>query len=68
MVVHDAFGDALAADEDTVIQHALRFYGEMKYHEFEGFEFDHDMTPKLVRDLDGSLFMILPISRVSYGE
>jgi ribulose-5-phosphate 4-epimerase/fuculose-1-phosphate aldolase len=40
-------------------QHALRFYGEMKYHEFEGFEFDPDMTPKLIRDLDGGSFMIL---------
>src|ERR1700722_7004158 len=30
-------------------QHALRFYGEIKYHEFEGFEFDPDMTPKLIR-------------------
>ena len=40
-------------------QHALRFYGELKYHAFEGFEFDPDMTPKLIRDLDGGLFMIL---------
>ena len=31
----------------------------MKYHEFEGFEFDHDMTPKLVRDLEGGSFLIL---------
>jgi ribulose-5-phosphate 4-epimerase/fuculose-1-phosphate aldolase len=40
-------------------QHALRFYGEVKYHEFEGFEFDHEMTPKLLRDLDGGSIMIL---------
>lgn len=40
-------------------QQAMRFYGEMKYHEFEGFEFDDDMTPKLLRDLDGGQFMIL---------
>ena len=40
-------------------QHALRFYGEIRYHEFEGFEFDHEMTPKLVRDLDGGSFLIL---------
>ena len=40
-------------------QHAIRFYGEIKYHEFEGFEFDADMTPKLVRDLDGGAFMFL---------
>jgi len=31
----------------------------MKYHEFEGFEFDPDMTPKLIRDLNGGSFMIL---------
>jgi ribulose-5-phosphate 4-epimerase/fuculose-1-phosphate aldolase len=40
-------------------QHAMRFYGEMKYHDFEGFEFDHDMTPRLVKDLDGGKFMLL---------
>src|SRR5439155_22196953 len=43
----------------TIKQHALRFYGEIRYHEFEGFEFDHEMTPKLVRDLDGGSFLIL---------
>jgi hypothetical protein len=32
-----------------ISQHALRFYGEMKYQESEGFEFDHDMTPKLLQ-------------------
>jgi ribulose-5-phosphate 4-epimerase/fuculose-1-phosphate aldolase len=42
-----------------ITQHALRFYGELKYHEFEGFEFDHGMTPKLLRDLEGGCFMIL---------
>lgn len=40
-------------------QHALRFYGEMKYHEFEGFEFDPEMTAKLIRDLEGGSYMIL---------
>jgi ribulose-5-phosphate 4-epimerase/fuculose-1-phosphate aldolase len=40
-------------------QHALRFHGELTYHDFEGFEFDPDMTPKLIRDLDGGQFMIL---------
>jgi ribulose-5-phosphate 4-epimerase/fuculose-1-phosphate aldolase len=42
-----------------ITQHALRFYGEIKYHEFEGFEFDHEMTPKLLRDLGGGCYMIL---------
>ena len=27
----------------------------MKYHEFEGLEFDHDMTPKLLRSRRGSV-------------
>jgi ribulose-5-phosphate 4-epimerase/fuculose-1-phosphate aldolase len=40
-------------------QHALRFYGELQYHAFEGFEFDPDMTPRLLRDLKGGKVMIL---------
>ena len=36
-------------------QHAMRFYIEMKYHDFEGFEFDPDMTGKLMRDLEGGI-------------
>src|ERR1051326_7987350 len=40
-------------------QHALGFYKDMKHHNFEGLEFDHDMTPKLVRDLEGGSVMIL---------
>lgn len=42
-----------------ITQHAMRFWGELKYHEFEGFEFDHDMTPKLLRDLEGGSLMML---------
>jgi ribulose-5-phosphate 4-epimerase/fuculose-1-phosphate aldolase len=59
---HTVSGMGVAAHKFGLLpinQHALRFYGELKYHEFEGFEFDHDMTPKLVRDLDGGSFMIL---------
>ena len=40
-------------------QHAMRFYGEMRYHAFNGFEFDPEMTPRLVRDLDGGKYMLL---------
>lgn len=40
-------------------QHGMRFYGKMKYHEFNGFEFDPDMTQRLLRDLDGGQFMLL---------
>jgi ribulose-5-phosphate 4-epimerase/fuculose-1-phosphate aldolase len=59
---HTVAGMGVAAHKFGLLpinQHAIRFYGEIKYHEFEGFEFDHDMTPKLVRDLDGGAFMIL---------
>ena len=42
-----------------VSQHAMRFYGEMRYHEFQGFEFDPDMTALLLRDLDGGKNMLL---------
>lgn len=59
---HTVNGMGVAAHKFGLLpinQHAMRFYGEMKYHEFEGFEFEHEMTPKLVRDLDGGSFMIL---------
>jgi ribulose-5-phosphate 4-epimerase/fuculose-1-phosphate aldolase len=59
---HTVSGMGVAAHKFGLLpinQHALRFYGEIKYHEFEGFEFDHDMTPKLLRDLDGGCYMIL---------
>jgi ribulose-5-phosphate 4-epimerase/fuculose-1-phosphate aldolase len=59
---HTVSGMGVAAHKFGLLpinQHAMRFYGEMKYHEFEGFEFDPDMTPKLLRDLDGGRVMIL---------
>ena len=59
---HTVAGMGVAAHKFGLLpinQHALRFYGEIKYHAFEGFEFDHDMTPKLLRDLEGGKFMIL---------
>jgi ribulose-5-phosphate 4-epimerase/fuculose-1-phosphate aldolase len=59
---HTVSGMGVAAHKFGLLpinQHAMRFYGEMKYHEFEGFEFDPDMTPKLLRDLDGGHVMIL---------
>ena len=37
----------------------MRFYGELKYHDFKGFEFDPEMTPRLLRDLEGGAFMLL---------
>src|SRR5438094_5134741 len=59
---HTVAGMGVAAHKSGLLpinQHALRCYGEVKYHEFEGFEFDHDMTPKLVCDLEGGSFLIL---------
>src|SRR3954451_10824931 len=59
---HTVSGMGVAAHKFGLLpinQHAIRFYGEVKYHEFEGFEFDDDMTPKLIRDLGGGFFMIL---------
>jgi ribulose-5-phosphate 4-epimerase/fuculose-1-phosphate aldolase len=59
---HTVAGMGVAAHKFGLLpinQHALRFYGELKYHEFEGFEFDPDMTPKLVRDLAGGSLLIL---------
>ncbi len=40
---HTVNGMGVAAHKFGLLpinQHALRFYGELKYHEFEGFEFD----------------------------
>ena len=59
---HTIAGMGVAAHKFGLLpinQHAMRFWGELKYHEFEGFEFDHDMTPKLLRDLDGVNLMML---------
>jgi ribulose-5-phosphate 4-epimerase/fuculose-1-phosphate aldolase len=59
---HTVAGMGVAAHKFGLLpinQHALGFYGELKYHEFEGLEFDHDMTPKLLRDLDGGSVMML---------
>jgi ribulose-5-phosphate 4-epimerase/fuculose-1-phosphate aldolase len=59
---HTVAGMGVAAHKFGLLpinQHAIRFYGEIRYHDFEGFEFDDEMTPKLIRDLDGGQFMIL---------
>lgn len=42
-----------------ITQHAMRFYGELKYHEFQGFEFDPAMTQRLMNDLEGDKNMLL---------
>ncbi len=40
-------------------QHAMRFYGELKYHDFKGFEFEPEMTRRVAVDLDGGRYMLL---------
>ena len=40
-------------------QQAMRFYGELKYHDFKGFEFDPAMTRHLLDDLEGGTCMLL---------
>jgi ribulose-5-phosphate 4-epimerase/fuculose-1-phosphate aldolase len=40
-------------------QHAMRFYGTIRYHDFKGFEFDAEMTQRLLDDLDGGTCMLL---------
>ena len=41
-------------------QHAMRFYGEIKLHEFKGFEFEPEFTVRLLEDMgDSGRFMLL---------
>lgn len=40
-------------------QHAMRYYRELKYHDFKGFEFDRAMTQRLLDDLQGGCHMLL---------
>jgi ribulose-5-phosphate 4-epimerase/fuculose-1-phosphate aldolase len=59
---HTVSGMGVAAHKFGLLpinQHAMGFHGEVTYHNFEGLEFDHDMTPKLLRDLNGGSVMIL---------
>jgi len=44
----------VASQKDGLLpinQHGIRFYGNIAYHDFGGFEFDMDMRAPLVRDL-----------------
>jgi ribulose-5-phosphate 4-epimerase/fuculose-1-phosphate aldolase len=42
-----------------ITQHAMRFYGDMHYHDFKGFEFDLEMTDRLLHDLEDGYVMLL---------
>jgi ribulose-5-phosphate 4-epimerase/fuculose-1-phosphate aldolase len=51
---HTAAGVAVAAQENGLLpisQQALKFYGHLSYHEYEGIALDLDERQRLVRDL-----------------
>lgn len=59
---HTPSAMGVSAHKDGLLplsQQAMRFYGEMRYHEFKGFEFDPEMTQRLLDDLDGGTCMLL---------
>jgi ribulose-5-phosphate 4-epimerase/fuculose-1-phosphate aldolase len=51
---HTAAGIAVSAQEQGLLpisQHALKFYGHLSYHDYEGFALDLDERARLVADL-----------------
>ncbi|MBN7130533.1 class II aldolase/adducin family protein [Burkholderia multivorans] len=59
---HTAAGSAVAAQEHGLLpisQHALKFYGKLAYHDYEGIALDHGERERLVRDLGIHRAMIL---------
>jgi ribulose-5-phosphate 4-epimerase/fuculose-1-phosphate aldolase len=51
---HTAAGIAVAAQEQGLLpisQHAMKFYGRLSYHKYEGIALDEDECPRLVADL-----------------
>jgi ribulose-5-phosphate 4-epimerase/fuculose-1-phosphate aldolase len=59
---HTAAGSAVAAQEHGLLpisQHALKFYGKLAYHDYEGIALDHGERERLVRDLGSHRAMIL---------
>jgi ribulose-5-phosphate 4-epimerase/fuculose-1-phosphate aldolase len=51
---HTAAGIAVSAQEDGLLpisQHALKYYGHLSYHGYEGIALDHDERDRLVADL-----------------
>ena len=59
---HTAAGMAVAAQKHGLLpisQHALKFYGHLGYHGYEGIALDHDERDRLVRDLGPHSAMIL---------
>ena len=59
---HTAAGMAVSAQEDGLLpitQHALKYYGCLSYHDYEGIALDLDERERLVRDLGQNRAMIL---------
>ncbi|MBV9778026.1 MAG: class II aldolase/adducin family protein [Acetobacteraceae bacterium] len=59
---HTAAGIAISAQEQGLLplsQHALKFYGRLAYHRYEGIALDLDERERLVRDLGGHKAMVL---------
>ena len=59
---HTAAGMAVAAQKQGLLpisQHALKFYGKLAYHGYEGIALDLDERDRLVRDLGQHKAMIL---------
>ena len=59
---HTAAGMAVAAQKQGLLpisQHALKFYGKLAYHGYEGIALDLDERDRLVRDLGPHSAMIL---------
>jgi ribulose-5-phosphate 4-epimerase/fuculose-1-phosphate aldolase len=59
---HTADGIAVASQADGLLpisQHALRFYGHLGYHDYEGIAFDLDERERLVKSLGVHDTMIL---------
>jgi ribulose-5-phosphate 4-epimerase/fuculose-1-phosphate aldolase len=59
---HTAAGIAVSAQKHGLLpisQHALRFYGKLAYHGYEGIALDLDERERLVRDLGPHQAMIL---------
>jgi ribulose-5-phosphate 4-epimerase/fuculose-1-phosphate aldolase len=62
MHTHTAAGVAVSAQEEGLLplsQHAMRFHGNVAYHDYEGLALDLDEQARLVRDLGGHKAMIL---------
>lgn len=59
---HTAAGTAVSAQEQGLLpisQHALKFYGKLGYHDYEGIALDLDERERLVADLGPHKAMIL---------